>query len=507
MRMCGTPGCTKRDFHTGGHSFEIVPRRETTVRSHTPLQREGNQFQLGIGFAREAMKCQHGVVINLPADIAGTDDRCDVTVQGAHGFGDGTHDVLFATTKDNSTIILKDTDLMRADVYLNWKPLAEQLILKHRNSLKGKHHEASDRRIDMFVKVIRDNCITNSEHKIYSLDGDGCNIEAFRRNVLDMTTKLKPRFIVCDINPVPALGLQLLYGRNAAFFTGALSLDKFGYGCNGAHSKTPPGIEYLITTRTNTSGISNTLITQADCDSTIALNLDFCGGILGGLDFEAANRTFLDLLARLPNLVALCVTFGKRQRQALKHDFEKYASTPFGFGVVHTFDEAGDNQRVVSRIYTRIWSVPRTLNVPGMLWNWTKSKSESTAQRLVSYRCVVKSIEPQTGKYLLYCTDDDEDNHLMSLKPNDLEEFAINDSYLAHSSTFAYCDTPMLERVKKRVQLQNEIAITMIQRQIDCNETKNKRPLVSDDDNPSKMKRTYKCSKCGQPKKGHTCRV
>lgn len=523
MRLCGTPGCTKKDFHTGGHSFETEGRRDHNVCIPCPtqIQRPNNQFQRDISFAREAMKSQCGVVINLPKDIMGTVDRCNVTV--LEPLYHGTHDVVSVTTEDGIQKNLKDTDLMRADVYLEWKPLDEKLISRHRNSLKGKAHEASDRRMDMFVKVIKDNCKLKSTHKIYSLDGDGCNIEAYRRNILDFTTSA-PQFTVCDIDPVPALCLQLIYGRKAAFYTGAMFLERFGYGCSGTNRNMPPGIEYLITTRINTAGVLNTLITEADCENTIGFNFDLCGGIFGGLDFEAANRVFSNMIARLPHLMVLCVTFGKRQRSGLKYNFEKYATTPHGFCVAHTFDEPNDNQRVVSKIYTRIWSIPRLLNVPGNLWYYNKCKSLSTVQRLRSVRCVVKSIEGQNDKnnllkYNLYCIDDDEDDQIISLSCANLDTFKIEDSNrIDYSYEYEY-DVKILKNLKEQLQLQKDMIekqieyeilktqpqlqtnMDMVQKQIEQTETSLNKDCVTS----KKQTRKYLCRLCGKPKKGHVC--
>ena len=266
------------------------------------------------------------------------------------------------------------------------------------------------------------------------------------------------------------------------------------------------------------SGNPNRRVTQEFRGNLVFLNLDYCGGILGGLDFEMTQRTLLALLARLPRLVVLCLTFGKRQRSGVKYDFGRYAPTPYGFRVVHTFADASDNQRVVSRTFVRDFGIPRTLNVPGSMWYWNQSKSASATLRLANYKCVVKSFEAQTGTYIMYCIDDHIDNiAFRNLTMDILKEWTVEDEY-------AYCDDNMEHQM-----LFNEIKLLEQMRASLDEEIQGKRKaLVTTTTTHGEMSETcdhatvqhasiikhalgktirkvYHCRKCGQPKKGHVC--
>lgn len=223
-----------------------------------------------------------------------------------------------------------------------------------------------------------------------------------------------------------------MYGKDKVVYTGADY--PFGYGCDGARPNTPSGIEYLLTNITDTAGRPNRLVTPEFREHLVFLNLYYCGGILGGLDYENAQRTFLAMLARLPRLAVLSITFGKRQRPGVKVDFAKYAQTPYGFRIIHTFADASDNQRVVSRTFVRDFGIPRTFNVPGMMWHWNQSKSATAISRLSTWKCVIKSFEPQSNKFVLYSIYDDKDNIVLkNLCDDDVKRWAVKDECVHRS--------------------------------------------------------------------------
>ena len=414
-RLCGGPRCSFLNNHDGAceHETNLGRSRHHAKPVTQTIVHANNKFQHGIGFARMCMEEQIGAVLRLPEDLRST--------------GTGTFDarVLCSVCEKESVVCVVDdrgefltltaTDLVRDDVIANWQhPLSETMLAKHNSAFTGKDHDGAARRADLFVKTLRDNIVTMSDQNIFTLDGIGANREAFARGFADLPEDQIPEVKTFEIDPAVALSQQLVYGKTKVIYTGALTREQFGYGCDGALPNSPPGIEYLITTRKNTRGVINTLVTNEDCHAVVALNLDFCGGILGGLDFDDTKRVLLNLLARLPRLAVLCLTFSKRQRPGLKIDFSKYGPTPYGFDIVHTFDGPADNKGVVSRIYQRISSLPRFLEIPGSMWHWNMAKDKTAGPRLDSWRCVIKSIEPTTCAYIMYCIDDDADNQVLA---------------------------------------------------------------------------------------------
>ena len=498
MKMCSSPGCTKLDFHTGAHSFELdlKKRCQYVDTINESVVRSNNQFQHGIEFARMCISGQYGVELRLPEDLRSSGHEFfDAILLGSMSTKD---DVAFAVDDLGNVLTLTATDLVRDDVVANWRPIADELHDKHMKALVGKEHDAAHRRTEYFVKTLRQHYKTTSKHKVYSLDGIGANRETYMRGYADLPSEATPEFYTFEIESPVALSQQLLYGKKTVIYTGALVREKFGYGCDGALPGKPCGIEYLINTRKNTSGTVNTLISKEDCEAVVGLNLDFCGGILGGLDFEEAQRVLLNLLSRLPYLVVLCITFGKRQRSGLKYEFEKYARTPYGFRVVHTFDGPADNQRVVSRLYVRVFAIPRTLMVPGGMWTWNMAKDKTLMSRLDAWKCVIKSIEPQSGAHILYSIDDDMDNQVLhELTVDDIHRWAIKDDCVRMVSAEDY-EINYLEKICDAMEAEHKAAMALIRKEMHLKTAK------PDIDTPI-HKREYRCRKCGFPKKGHVC--
>lgn len=490
--MCQTPGCTKIDFHDGAHSYETcLPVRVTKgeIKVAPKDTKEGNRFIYDIGFVRRAIEDQHGIKVRVPCEfhpVNKNTDSFNMTVCGPMHEG---HAVLFGVDDEGHHVTLKYDDLVRYDVNPPWKPPSEATLARHQASFVGKEHDAAAQRTEFSVKVLRDNIRTVKTQNCASVDGHGANREAYYRGFADLPALQTPGFRTFEINPIPALSQQLLYDSATVTYTGADY--PFGYGCDGARLSTPAGIEYLLTTKKDTAGRRNRLVSDEYRENLVMLILDYCGGILGGLDFEEAQRTLFNLLARLPRLVVLCLTFGKRQRPGVKHEFEKYGPTPYGFRVVHTFDAPTDNQRVVSRTFVRDFAIPRTLNVPGMMWHHTESKSCSTSSRMNTWKCVVKSFEPQTGAYILYSIVDDADNQVFrDLSIDDLQQWAVVDDCARVQPDTQERDIACMEKIIHAAKLD-------LQRM--------RKKMNSSRSIIQKQKTTYHCRACGMPKKGHVC--
>ena len=410
-KVCSTPGCAKPDFHNGAHSFESsLDKRLCPYVAPTETVRPGNQFQHGIGFARMCMDDQFGTTLRLPEDLRSDGTGVfDATVLGKESTG---KHVALVVDEKGEQLRLTAQDLTRRDVAVDWRPVSDAMLAEHKRALHGKSHDAAAKRAYLFVKMLGNE--TRSDQKVFSLDGVGSNREAYLRGFAGRTDEM-PEFCTFELDPEVALSQQLLYGTKTVLFTGALVREKFGYGCHRAAPHLPPGIEYLITNR----DARNTLISKEDCGAVVGLNLDYCGGIYGGRDIEEGQRSIVNVLSRLPNLRVLCLTFSKRHRPGLKHDFDYYARTPYGFRVEHTFDAPTDNQRVVSRVYIRDVGIPRTLRLPGWKFKYYMTKSKTAHFRSQTYLCVIKSKDALTGQYWVYCIDDDTDR--WSFEPKDLD--------------------------------------------------------------------------------------
>ena len=451
-RKCATPGCRFPDFHEGGHSSESRPTIRYIKPSECNITNPENKFQHGIGFVRLAMVDQLGVHLRIPVDLHPheiTGDHFDAIVREVIPNGK------FVIRVDANGIMvdLSSDDICRQDFIRKWNPLGSELMEMHYKSLMGTSHEAADKRTDLILDTFFQNYITRCTDLVLTLDGIGAFRERYLLRTKNMPQDKIPICRTYEIKSATALSQELLYQDKepgSIIWTGALHKDKFGYGCDGARLLTPPGIEYLITNRKNTTGVENTLITKDDCNQVRILNLDFCGGIIGGTDFEMSTRTFLNMLSRLPNLVVLCVTLGKRQRAGVQYDFPKYVPTPYGFQLVREFgNEEGDNKRVVSRVFVRISDIPRTLKLCGTMWHWKGVKINSSLKRLSHYTCVIKSIEPQTGKYILYCVEDDCDNQAISISPEYLCNVALEDMKVVTTTSSSASDNLKLNYLLK----------------------------------------------------------
>ena len=147
----------------------------------------------------------------------------------------------------------------------------------------------------------------------------------------------------------------------------------------------------------------------------------------------------------------------------LKYDFEKYAPTPYGFCVAETFDKHDDNQRVVSKIYKRLFDIPRTLEIPGNMWSYSGCKSQSVRLSSGTYTCVIKAVEPQTGSHVLYCVDDDTDDIVFNRKFTDADFRSWQSVYDIHlCKKGASHPVARLKRLRDELEEQHASMLTHI---------------------------------------------
>lgn len=387
-RTCGTPGCIFKDFHIGPCSNEAVeePRR-VCCPSPVPVSptRSENQFQHGTEFFAAAVRDQVGVVVGLPPDLNGGQRGCGLII-GASTTLVGFELVVVGVGRKEIGV----EDMLRHDVVVTWRHPSEGTLSLHDRAFRGsyeKYHTSAARRVKCLVKTLRDTYRCRDTDLFVSLDGKGANHDVFHRAYEGAAPGATPRFVIFEKDPLVACNQKMLY-NDGVIYTGAMKKEGFGFV-----GKAPPGIEYLISTR-NANGVTNVLFTQEDCDSTVALYLDYCGGIMGGgLDFDRGQRILTKLVSRLPRLAVLAITFGKRRHDGLSSDFERYAPTPHGFGVAKTFDD----EKVVCRVFQRLFNIPRTLAVPGKHWVYGTDKAKSAQTRLSKHACVIQKLEHGKG--------------------------------------------------------------------------------------------------------------
>ena len=296
-RICGTPGCSLKDFHLGPCSVEVVNTSRMcspcSTISISPTRKE-NQFQHGYDFFCMAIQDQQGVDVRLPFDLSPDNQQVCGKIIGLSkkkilgveidilGFG---------------KLDLHVQDLMRHDVVVSWKKPSADTIAFHNRAFDAtykSYNTCAAKRMKCIVKTLRQTYCCKKKHLFLSLDGKGANYDAFHKEYQDASA---PRFVIFEKDPLVACNQKLLYGNDDVIYTGGMMKERFGYGNNNA----PPGIEYLISTRA-AKGVENTLFTQNDCDQTVALYLDYCGGIMGGLDFDTGQHILTELLSRLPRL-------------------------------------------------------------------------------------------------------------------------------------------------------------------------------------------------------------
>jgi hypothetical protein len=522
-KKCATPGCTLRDFHNGACSHQLnIPRRVPEQHKVTNDLKESNRFQYNLEFARFCIHNQFVDVI-VPPDLCNKlkipfPNKGHVLITDASKIGRKVVDVAYHYGADPNVLYrtsLTSEDLLRHDVDVTWQQPSAQVMERHKASLNTTANANSARRMKVFCKVMRETWKTGDDDYCLGLDGHGANRDAYTE---------KPKYITYEIDPDAALSQQLLFGRDRVIWTGGMVKEKFGYGTIGLENH-PPGIEYLIQHRVSSDGknTENKLVTQAMCDKTVGLFLDYCGGPIGGLDYDRSKREVRTLLSRLPRLAVICITVGKRQRPNLEWDFESYVDTPPGFEVAAKFDgdSPGENNKVVSRIYKRIWQIPRTVWIHGSWWNWTQWKSASAVQRCQFSKGV---IEAMCGDQIAIYVS--EDNRSWMLEPGSSQmligdaKYKITDPCAIEDSTY--------ETHQKMTALQNKM--TALQKEMTVLKSQLSESALAPDTPPHEpppheslhedrsmfnqmpivttgTTRSYTCSLCKVPKKGHKCPI
>lgn len=264
----------------------------------------------------------------------------------------------------------------------------------------------AQKRMTAFTKALYQTTELKGSDTVYTLDGQMSNRYAYHEYFDVGSIHIKggaPALVTWEINPCVAFAQQLLTGQGHVMYTGADLDTKFGYGVDGNLDTSPPGLEYLICNRVNSKGDENKLITKKDCEEVIGLYLDYCGGPIGGTDYEGAKNLILNTLSHLPRLCVLGITMSKRQRRGLEMDSQTYLPSIYGFALIETFT---DNPKVMCWLYKRIPLVPRVLSVKRDWWKWATRKSNANGRQNF-YKLVIRSYDTSINKYICYSVDDD----------------------------------------------------------------------------------------------------
>lgn len=333
----------------------------------------------------------------------------------------------------------------------------------------------SQKRMTAFTKALYQTTEFKGSDTVYTLDGDMSNRYAYHEffdgDSIHVKGGAPAALVTWEINPCVAFAQQLLAGQGHVMYTGADLDTKFGYGVDGNLDTSPPGIEYLICNRVNSKGVENKLITKKDCEEVVGLYLDYCGGPVGGTDYEGAKNLILDTVSHLPRLCVFAITMSKRQRRGLEMDSQTYLPSIHGFSLIETFT---DNPKVMCWLYRRIPSMPRVLSVKWDWWKWSTRKSTVNGRQNF-YKVVVRSYDTSIGKYICYSVDDDmkaqafdftlEEMSSMCIKECDFKDNMNDGSSSSSSSASSYDDNAIAilkskenEIKYERLQLETDVA-------------------------------------------------
>ena len=467
-KNCTTPGCNLKDFHIGPHSFELqmpsarcapISYAEVDCRTGAPpsssssssrtispseerdsVAKEGNKYQLDLNseFMKEVL---------LGTEFTYNFYEWDGSIGQRRGFNLKSKDFqlskssIFYTTRslkninDPNLTIIKDLDVgtttelvsghMGFTYQVDGNSYCEYFENKFDNNVDPEVSN-SQKRMTEFSKALYQTTEFKRSDTVFTLDGNMSNRYAYHEYFDNGSIHIKcgaPNLVTWELDPCVAFAQQLLTGQGCVKYTGADLDTKFGYGVDGNLDTSPPGLEYLICNRVNSKGVENKLITKKDCEEVVGLYLDYCGGPIGGTDYEGAKNLILDTVSHLPRLCVLGITMSKRQRRGLEMDSQTYLPSIHGFALIETFT---DNAKVMCWLYKRIPSIPRVLSVKWDWWKWSTRKSNASGRQNF-YKLVIRSYDTSINKYICYSVDDDMKAQAFDFTSEELSSLRINE--------------------------------------------------------------------------------
>ena len=356
MKLCGSPGCTKPDFHIGPCSTECATKRnpvlcyykEARTNNFAPRQifpkpkrclKPPNEFQLGLEVCRELMDYQVGVKFWMSlSEINGYHDGPEtfpVTISKV--IKDETRMVVGVwCPHDNSTIDLTPASLMlKREPPITFNPVPASIMEKIRTSRMAvypKRHADSMKRAIYIARYYIDRALYSSNFSnndiILTLDGNGENRDAMMQKFARFNEKsdkhpILPRIITVERDATVALCQHLIWGTAS---------DKIIFTNAGA-GKSVKGFEHLILH-------PNNLITDKMKKNIKIIYFDYCGG---------PAEDIRKLFEHLPNICLFGITVAKRKRPNLINDFELFVAIPDGWKEVKCYN----HKEVVCVIYER----------------------------------------------------------------------------------------------------------------------------------------------------------
>ena len=308
-----------------------------------------NQFQFDLATCRRIMKYQLGTRLLIP--------KMSICKHWEWGDNTGTHFgvrimkpsyagkfIAVGICDDGLKIDLTASICMLRDTRVIWKPVPDEFMKKHIDSLSTKNHENSMERAQHIVDTLASYSgakTLRATDIILTLDGNCENRIAMQQAFSQLDASKRPRIITVEMDPVVALCQRLMGGGRDVIYTGAdprfRSKDLIG----GRIST--PKLEHLLLKE-------NTLLPDHVKERIVAAYFDYCGGPIATHDPDVCSKNMRSVIAQLPSLRVLGMTISKRQHANLDENFSQYVGVLDTFALSASFNS---NARVVSNVYMR----------------------------------------------------------------------------------------------------------------------------------------------------------
>jgi hypothetical protein len=353
-RICGTPGCTLKDFHCGPCNNTSVKqgekRKAEPPKRHEPvdfkIHKPTNKFQLSKESLGALVGNNVGVTITTHTKFLNgewTDDSgnfydfdaklVDFQVLQSNKF------CLLAKCNEGVLCELTPQIVLNFDTRVTWNPPPADFLSQHVAEIKkSKENAESMRRASEFAYTYFKSCNSSPDDIILTLDGNGENRLGMQERFeeLGIAEAQWPTIITFEVDAEVALSQRLLFGNNVVY-TGS---DSEFSGKRFQKGKTL--LEDLIFG-------NNRLLTDDMKARVKAVYFDYCGGPPeNGQPAKCRQNFATKIFPKLANLKLFGLTLSHRHHFKLQETFEQYVAIPHNFSLVETFL---DNKKVVCKMY------------------------------------------------------------------------------------------------------------------------------------------------------------
>ena len=362
-KICGTPGCTLKDFHPGPCIDMLIPsgskRKAVQPVRHEPvdfkLHKPSNKFQLGDESldmlilnnvdvkVRTHTKLLSGHWTNIDgelyefeATIVGIKPNTEESSSNPRPFA---RLVVLAVCEEGVQCELNAEVLLNIDTSVAWKPAPSEFLAKHMHEITNdKENVESMKRAGEFAFLYVQACGADPEDIILTLDGNGENRLGMQARFKDMGIDEQqwPRIITIEMDPKTALNQRLIFG-NDVFYSGC---DSEFTGRRISKGKTL--LEDIIWNK-------NRILTENMKLRVKAVYFDYCGGPPGNNNPHKCRQNFATkIFPSIRNMKVFGLTMSRRQHFKLESTFEQYIAVPANFNEVEEFL---DNKHVICKMY------------------------------------------------------------------------------------------------------------------------------------------------------------